>query len=191
VGLPLGGALAAISAVSAGLAAATGVSAATLEHRPLPPGGVHGDIRAAHSRLAEHIAVGERLLPRRDEVIPIDRTQGLMTVVPVTAQLSWQLRQQEAAAKPCPLRIQFPLIVVTAGLLVVCDAKGAQPLVCHRLEGGAVKLDEKTCTVVLRPAAWAPMSPELPESRALALRLDLRLPLEDWRTWARLLRSLA
>lgn len=98
-------------------------------------GGVHGDIRAAHSRLAEHIAVGERLLPRRDEVIPIDRTQGLMTVVPVTAQLSWQLRQQEAAAKPCPLRIQFPLIVVTAGLLVVCDAKGAQPLVCHRLEG--------------------------------------------------------
>lgn len=44
VGLPLGGALAAISAVSAGLAAATGVSAAALEHRPLPPGApVHED----------------------------------------------------------------------------------------------------------------------------------------------------
>ena len=38
VGLPLGGALAAISAVSAGLAAAAGVSTACLEHRQLLPG---------------------------------------------------------------------------------------------------------------------------------------------------------
>lgn len=38
VGLPLGGALAAISAVSAGLAAAAGVSNACQEHRQLLPG---------------------------------------------------------------------------------------------------------------------------------------------------------
>ncbi len=39
VGLPLGGALAAISAVSAGLAAATGVSAIAVVHRATPEPG--------------------------------------------------------------------------------------------------------------------------------------------------------
>lgn len=96
---------------------------------------MHGDIQAAHTQLAQHIVVGECLLPERDESIPTNRTPGMMTVVPVTAQLSWHPWQQEAAAKPSTLQVQFPLVVATAGLLVVCDARGAQPLVCLRLEG--------------------------------------------------------
>lgn len=61
VGLPVSGALAAISAVSAGIAAATGVSPIAVNHRPLP-----------HPGMSRTVPFPERTLVFRRQLMPDD-----------------------------------------------------------------------------------------------------------------------
>lgn len=92
------------------------------------------EVRAAHTRLAEHIATGGRLLECRfDVAATVAITPGLMSVAPHSAHVTWEQRQAGSQAEGLPVRT--PLVILAAGLLVLCDAGGARPLLCLRLRG--------------------------------------------------------
>ena len=92
------------------------------------------EARPAHTRLAEHITAGDRLLDcRADDAAAIATAPGLVSVAPHSAHVSWQ--QQQAGSRAEGPQVRAPLVILAAGVLVLCDAAGARPLLCLRPNG--------------------------------------------------------